>query len=1320
LSKKKWLLYSLVAIPVTVLGLLAVGIVVVSTSAFRDFLRSEIRKQALARTGANVEIGSLDFHWTRLALDLTNVVVRGTEKQTDQPPLAQAKTLEIAVEFLPLLRGKLHLRTFALDQPVVRLRIDAQGHSNLPVAPQPSTSTGPSEVFDLEIRNCEIRSGVIYYNDLQIPLDAELHDLTFNAGYKLLRAEYSGSLSYDEGRLSAPQLAPISHALRMHFTATREQLSIDQFALTTGKSFISVVGHLKNYSEPTIDGAYEGQIFTTEFAQALRTQSMPAGTVALNGKFGYQPQPTRAFIAALTLDGSARSERLSVRTGQRPLEITWASANYELRNANLEIKNLSANALGGSAKANLEMLRVDASPVSRVDASVRGISLATASDALAPKGAREVPVTGNINMNVRASWAASLSKLMAHVRLVIESPAQTKPSRSTIPLNGLVQADYDGPRNTVSFNQSYLQTASTKLTVGGTLSPRRGTNSDITLSMTTSDLKELTSLVTVVQNAIQPGRAGAPIPEISGAANFNARITGTAKNPQIQGQLSAQNVSIDRSRLRSISMRIGADPSKVSIQQGEIVALPQGDIAFSGSAGLKRWSLVESGAIALKATVRNMSVTDAMEIARLNYPVTGTISAQVTVGGTRAAPQGTANVTVIHGSAWNEAVNNLGVKATFHQGIIDSTASVQVPAGTITADATYRIAARQYQAKVQGNGIELEKISAIQRGAAIRGALNVTASGSGTIQNPQLQSDLEIANFQVEDQAVSNFDADLAVANQQATVMMRGTTDKGSFQAKAGVALTGDRYATVSVDAREIPLQAVAERFLPAESSKIQGETEIHLSAKGPLTAPAQIEAHIQIPMLNVSVADAEMKLAHPLLADYRQGTLTVAPTQLEGTGTNLTFGGTFPIRSKSTVAISANGTVDLAVLQKFAPSVHSSGQLEIRVDSHGTLLRSGMHGEVQIKNAVFSTDTIPVGIEGLNAQINISGDRADIATLAGAAGGGAVSMTGFVTYGNEPAFSLGLNAQSVRIRYPQGLRSVLSGRINMQGNTSAANITGRVLINRLSFTQAFDLANLSNYFSDNGVASAPSAFENNTKLNVTVQSSQDLSLANSKVSLGGSANLNVTGTLANPVVLGRIALTSGDVFFLGKRFQVQSGTIEFANPVRTEPVVRMAVTTTVEQYNVTLNLSGPVDRLRTSYTSDPALPPADIIHLLAFGNTEEEANASASTSAATSAESVLAGQVSGQVAGKIEDLTGISQLSVDPLAVNSQGNPGAQVAIQERVTGSILFTYSTDVTQTQSQTAEVQYQINKQASVTALRDQYGGYVAVFRYRKVF
>jgi hypothetical protein len=104
---------------------------------------------------------------------------------------------------------------------------------------------------------------------------------------------------------------------------------------------------------------------------------------------------------------------------------------------------------------------------------------------------------------------------------------------------------------------------------------------------------------------------------------------------------------------------------------------------------------------------------------------------------------------------------------------------------------------------------------------------------------------------------------------------------------------------------------------------------------------------------------------------------------------------------------------------------------------------------------------------------------------------------------------------------------------------------------------------------------------------------------------------------------------------------------------------------------------------------------------------------------ASLAAQSVLAQGVAGQVAKGVQNLTGISQLMIDPTAGNNQ-NPGAQVAIQQRVTGTLLLTFSTDVTSTQRQTVQLQYQPKRQVKISVIRDEYGGYGIDVRLHKVF
>src|SRR5205807_3045818 len=155
-----------------------------------------------------------------------------------------------------------------------------------------------------------------------------------------------------------------------------------------------------------------------------------------------------------------------------------------------------------------------------------------------------------------------------------------------------------------------------------------------------------------------------------------------------------------------------------------------------------------------------------------------------------------------------------------------------------------------------------------------------------------------------------------------------------------------------------------------------------------------------------------------------------------------------------------------------------------------------------------------------------------------------------------------------------------------------------------------------------------------------------------------------------------RTNLTSGELFLASNRYQIQNGTVDFLNPIRTEPVVNVRVTTVVDQYNIALNFEGPVDHLKTTYTSDPSLPPVDIINLLVTGKTTEASAANPSPPGTLGAQSLVASGISGAVSSRVEKLAGISHLSIDPTLGGDQSNPGARIAIQQRVTSNLYVTF--------------------------------------------
>ena len=382
-------------------------------------------------------------------------------------------------------------------------------------------------------------------------------------------------------------------------------------------------------------------------------------------------------------------------------------------------------------------------------------------------------------------------------------------------------------------------------------------------------------------------------------------------------------------------------------------------------------------------------------------------------------------------------------------------------------------------------------------------------------------------------------------------------------------------------------------------------------------------------------------------------------------------------------------------ILKIVAPDIQSSGTLVLDVKASGSAASPVIQGQLQIKDVAMTTADAPVGVENLNGTVDITNDHVQLTKLTGNVGGGEVTMGGSISYRPSLQFNLALQGKSIRLRYPDGLRSLLDANLAFSGTKESSTLSGRVLIDSLSFTPDFDLAKFGDQFSTGSSLSQP-GFADTIQLAIGVQSQENLNATSSQISIEGAANLRVGGTAANPVITGRTTLTSGELFYRNVRYQLQQGVITFDNPNETHPVMNVSVTTTVEQYNLTLNLRGPLDKLTTSYVSDPPLATADIINLVARGKTTQE-----SAAASDSTDSMIASQAASELSSSVQKLAGISSLQIDPTVGGNNQNPSARIAIQQRVTKNLLFTFSTDVSQPGSEIVQGEYQVNKHWSVS-------------------
>ena len=1279
------------------LTLIVAGYFFLKSNAVNQFARRKIGEAAQQSTGAVTTVGELDFSLSTLTVHLHDITLRGKEDPS-QPALLTIDDITVSAKIQSVLRHKVSLSHLIVKHPVAHVLVSGQGASNLPTAPA-TQSASHTNVFELAVGHAQLIDGEVNYNDKKTPLNADLYQLNSEIRFDPLKASYGGSISYDNGRLRYGSYAALPHSFQSTFDASPTELTIHSAILKIGNSVASVRGSVSNYTDPLFEADYDLHLDAHDFA-AIAPEYKTSGDLKLVGQINYKNSPDQPILRALTIDGQVAGAALSAVAGTDHISLAGLRGSYRLANASFEARGIEFRTLGGSVGADASIKNLDSTPSGLVRASLHGISLREIQRVLHEQ-VQQVAISGLLNGAAGASWKGNASNALIHSDLVVSGPARNTSQASNassaaeVPVDGTIHATYNAASNVITVHQSALHIPSASLTADGQVSKR----SRLHLQVTASDLHQLESLASTFAGT------GSTLPPIAGSATLSADVHGSLAKPQVMAQLSARNLQVQGTEWSSVQANVQASPSQVAISNGSLIHAQRGRASFSGTVALQNWHYLASNSFAANLAVQQIAIADLQRAVDLQYPVSGDLSANISLHGTELNPQGSGKAQIGNAHAYGEPVQALAAEFHADQGTIVSSLHVAAAAGSADVNLSYAPESQAYTVSLKAPALVLQKLHAVQaKNLGLTGTVTASISGQGTVANPQLSAVLQLPLLTVRGKSISEINANLQVANRQADLTLNSSVVASSVQAHAHVNLTGDYYTDASIDTTQVPLDALLASYLTSAPQDFKGQTELHATLKGPLKDTSRLEAHLTIPTLNATYQSLQIGIASPLHADFANSVLTILPAEIRGTDTDLRVQGSVPFAGNALPNLTAQGSLDMRIVKIFAPDAQSSGTVSFDVHASGTANDPSVSGQLRLQDVAMFYSGAPLGVEKLNGIFDIGKESVQISELTGRVGGGDVSAGGSIVYRPSPHFNLAMQAKSVRLLYPAGLRTLLDGNLIFSGNKDSSTLTGRVLIDSLGFTPDFDLSNFGDQFSGDTSLPAQPGFADTVNLAVSVQSKDNLSANSSQVSIEGNVNLRVIGTAASPVVTGRTDLTSGELFYRNVRYELQRGIITFDNPNETSPVLNVSATTTVEQYNLTLNLRGPFDKLTTSYTSDPPLATADIINLIANGQTTEE-----SAAASQSTDSMIASQATSQITGGIQKLAGISSLQIDPLSEGSSQNPSARVALQQRVTKNFLFTFSTDVSEPGSEVVQGEYQINKRWSVSATRDQVGG-----------
>jgi translocation and assembly module TamB len=1290
------------------------GYLIVDSQRFHGYLLAQIEKQTSEATGAEVRVQNLALHISQLTADGYGITVRGNQPASSHP-LVQADQLRIRLRIVSVLRKKVDLSEIILRHPVVNLQVRKDGTTNLPTIPKSNSNTSTNP-FDLGIQHLLLEHGEIYYNDVKTPLDAELHDLEVEIKAQPIGKGYDGKLSYRNGHVLYGDMKPLPHDLTASFNATPSEFTLKPLLLTVASSTMKLQGHIQNYSQPSASGSYKVTIHPQDARAALRNASVPAGEVTLTGSVRYQQQDNVPFVRALDLDGALKGRELAVSTVDFNSVIRNIRAEFKLANGNLDVHGLEADLLGGHVTASATMQNVDGNSTAKLHASANAISLSAGNAALRTARLNAMPIDGQISGTADAAWTGSIKNIQARSDITLNAAlTRTRDGSTPVPIDGAVHVGYDGRTATTTLTNTSLHTPQTRVEINGTA----GQKLNLKLQARAADLTEVDALIAAFQGLGQERSTSSSSPRsvnLAGTADLQLLVEGTANDPRIRGQLAGRSLQVENTQWRSLELRLQASKSGISIQNGSLVNARQGYINFAASSGFQNWHYLPSSAITLEVSSRDLAINQLLQLARLDYPISGNLSVDLSMHGSQLNPAGKGSVRVVKANVYGQSLQQLSIQSEGNGDALTSSLEMSLPAGVVKANLVLYPKRKGYEVQLNVPAINLAQVKAVQdKNLGVAGVLTANANGHGTVDDPQLILTVQIPQLQVGDASVSGIKANMNVANRQAHLVLDSEVLQTSVQARATMNISDGHYIQASLDTKGMPIEGLLTLYAPAKSNGPRGIVEVHATVEGPLDDKSRMQAQVIIPTLKAEYQGLQIGNAQPIHIHCANSIVVLDPAEISGTDTTLRLQGQLPLQGTAPVTLSAVGTVDMQLLRFFQSDLQSSGKLQLDVRAAGRTDHPTVQGQLRLENVSMMSADAPVGLQNLNGVLDVSNDQITITQLAGESGGGQISARGAIGYRPQLQMNIALQAKNVRIRYQDAIRTVLGGDLNLVGTSQAANLNGRVLIDSLSFTQNFDLATFAGQV-QSGPESAPSeGMANKVKLDIAVQTARDLNLTSSAVSLQGQANLHVVGSAADPVILGRTEFTGGDIFLMNKRYQIERGVIQFSNPNRTEPVLNLLLTTTINQYNLSLTFRGPLDKMQTSYVSDPPLPTADIINLIARGQTTQQAAASPSNFGASS---LLAQGAASQVSGGVQKLAGLSSLSIDPTLGGNNSDPGTRIAMQKRVTNNFLFTFATDVTSTQRELIQGEYQLTKRWSASVTRDENGGFAVDGKFHK--
>ena len=1311
-----------------VIGILSV-IAFFGSGAGNPLLSRLITRRLESMTGGKVELRGLSVQWLAMHATLKGLVIHGKEPKSSEP-LFFAEEVQAGLRIDSFWGRKVSLDELLVQKPHVHVRVEKDGSTNVPAPPHPSSANKPvrDTLFELHIRRLLLEDGWILYNDVKTPLAVRGGDLklSLDAGGTLEHPLYLGNLDWHTVQFASKRYGPLPVSVSAKFTLWRDGFAIEQGVLTAGRSHLDAQAEMNNFAKPEWSFRYRGWVDLLDIRETLREPMVPTGRVDLRGEGQFAGGQFKG-------SGSYSGQNIALPYDDFHATGLTSRGSFRIDNHGLEIPDFFAGAFGGSVTGRVT-LRFDGLQF-RADTRVRNVRLAGVLPAIEHHGfpIDELHWDAMMTADTVETWSGPFQHFEISVTTVWDAPEHVADRHQPVTAAWKFRYRYDP--NILAIDSGEFETPSSRGNIDGVLAPNRST---LSLKFETGALETYKDFIDAL-GGVKPGSREAAKP-ISGSVRWDGKILGPSDGRTFQGHVRGERMRYDGVFLNSLDGDLTYSPRELSLAHGHARHGEMGT-DIEGSLSLTDWSFLPENQWTADVNFEKVPVEGMEQLIGWTYPVSGLLTGQFHGRGTRAEPSVTGLFDLADGKVYGLSFNRLrGQLNLLPDEVRVANAELRFfppgkenerGAGIITGSAGYRYADQTISADLVGAALPLENFEKLQSAhLPVGGQVSFKLRANGPVKAPLGEGTIRVVDLRVGQEVIGSFDGNLTSDGRTAHLELGSAMTTGEISGGYTLGLADPYPLSGKISIKNIDLDPFLLTALHLEKFGGHANADGDISMNGSLKKPESIVVDASFSRLALTYANVRLENVGPIHFRSSKENLEIDPATLRGTDTNFQISGSVQFAGRRAIAMRLNGALDLRLISGFVAGVDARGPAQINASIEGTLDRPRITGRVHIEKASARAVDFPTGLSNINGDLVFDATRLYFESVSAEAGGGTLHLSGSVSYAESPLrYDVSLRSDRVRIRYPVGMSWLLGGSLRLTGTPTGGVLSGRVMIERVTLTQGLEVAGML-VSAKEGITgpSTSSPFLRNLQFDVEAVSAPDARMEWPGAELQAEANLRVRGTWEHPILLGHIHILSGELYFAGNRYRVSRGDLNFANPFRLDPVLNVEATTTIQQYEITLNFNGPASKLTLAYRSDPPLPANDIVTLLALGQTSSEATARSggtTQSGTAGASAILSEAISSQLGGRLERLFGITRFRVDPglAGVGSTGseqNAAARITVEQQITRNLTITYVSNVSSTQQQVIQVEYNVDRNVSIVGLRDQNGTFGIDIKIKKRF